>query len=73
LRWAWFGGFRTWDAAVRSLARTLRGLERADLIERRTLRTDRGQPVRRILTLTAHGHEVTALLSGRADSGELAP
>src|SRR5688572_16413527 len=53
LEWAWNGGFAEWDLAVRTLARTLRGLQTSGLIERRT--------IRRVGCPTHHGFVVTAL------------
>ena len=47
-------------------------MERADLIQRRTLRAGRGHPVRRIFTLTEHGREVASLLSGKTEPEDVA-
>jgi hypothetical protein len=61
--WAWESGYRDWDRAVRVLARTLRGLERTGLIERRTIRRV-GQPTHHGFVLTRGGQEAIVALSG---------
>ena len=63
LAWAWGSGYRNWDAAVRVLARGLRGLHEAGLIERRTIRRRSG-PTHHGFVLTEDGHEVLRALSG---------
>jgi hypothetical protein len=61
--WAWESGYRDWDRAVRVLARTLRGLERTGLIERRTIRRA-GQPTHHGFVLNPEGREAVVALSG---------
>jgi len=61
--WAWESGYRDWVRAVRVLARTLRGLERTGLIERRTIRRA-GQPAHHGFVLTREGQEALVALSG---------
>jgi hypothetical protein len=63
LAWAWGSGYRDWDAAVRVLARALRGLAEAGLIERRTIRRVSG-PTHHGFVLTEDGQEVLRALSG---------
>jgi hypothetical protein len=65
LDWAWNVDFcRDWNGAVRLLARALRGLERAGLIERRTIRRQGHRP-HHAIRLTPLGDE--ALVALRAD------
>jgi hypothetical protein len=61
--WLWESGFGDWDRGVRVLARTLRGLERTGLIERRTIRRP-GRPTHHGFALTDDGREAVAALSG---------
>ena len=61
--WAWEAGHRNWNDAVRTLARTLRGLERIGLIERRTIRRP-GAPTHHGFVLTDEGREAVSALSG---------
>jgi len=61
--WAWERGFRDWTDAVWTLARTLRGLERTRLIERRTLRRS-GKPTHHGFVLTDEGRRAVSALSG---------
>jgi hypothetical protein len=67
LAWAWFARFRDgadgWDGAVGALARTLRGLEGAGLIERRTIRRP-GRRTHHGFTITDLGAEALKALSG---------
>jgi hypothetical protein len=63
LAWAWGSGYRDWNAAVGVLARALRGLAEAGLIERRTIRRVSG-PTHHGFVLTEDGHEVLRALSG---------
>jgi hypothetical protein len=64
LEWAWSAGFPSgWTQAVRSLARSARGLERAGLIERRTIRRV-GHPTHHGFVLTDLGREALVALSG---------
>ena len=63
LAWAWGAGYRDWDTAVRVLARALRGLSEAGLIERRTIRRRSGQ-THHGFVLTADGHEALQALAG---------
>jgi hypothetical protein len=64
VEWAWHvSARRDWDAAVRLLARTLRGLEGAGLIERRTIRRV-GRKPHHIVRLTPLGEEALVPLSG---------
>ena len=60
--WAWEAGVRDWPTALRVLARALRGLERAGLIERRTRRSSGG--VHHGFVLTREGREAVFALSG---------
>jgi len=61
--WVWESGFADWDRGVRVLARTLRGLERTGLIERRTIRRS-GQPTNHGFVLTVEGRKAVEVLSG---------
>jgi hypothetical protein len=61
--WAWESGYRDWNPAVRALARTLRGLERTGLIERRTIRRS-DKPTHHGFALTDEGRQAVAVLSG---------
>jgi hypothetical protein len=63
LEWAWATRHRDWEAGVRTLARTLRGLEGAGLIERQRVRSDGGETLH-MVRLTALGHRALSLLSG---------
>jgi hypothetical protein len=61
--WVWESGFCDWNHALRALARTLRGLERISLIERRTVRRA-GAPTHHGFVLTDDGHQAVIALSG---------
>lgn len=62
--WAWSARFKDdWDGALRALACTLRGLEGAGLIERRTVRRT-GHPTHHGFRLTELGREALDALSG---------
>ncbi len=61
--WAWWGGYNDWNAGVRALARALRGLAEAGLIERRTIRRVSG-PTHHGFVLTEDGQEALRALSG---------
>ena len=61
--WAWWGGYRDWNDGVRALARALRGLAEAGLIERRTIRRVSG-PTHHGFVLTEDGQEALRALSG---------
>jgi hypothetical protein len=64
LEWTWSARFPGgWGASVQVLARTLRGLEQAGLIERRTIRRV-GHPTHHGFVLTNLGHEAVNALSG---------
>jgi hypothetical protein len=63
LEWAWATGHRDWEAGVRTLARTLKGLDGAGLIERHRVHGDDEQPLH-LLRLTPLGQQALALLSG---------
>jgi hypothetical protein len=64
LEWAWEARFpEEWEGAVRALARTLRGLEGAGLIERRTIRRS-GAPTHHGFVLTELGRRALHALSG---------
>jgi DNA-binding PadR family transcriptional regulator len=64
VEWVWNARFRAdWDDAVRALARTLRGLEKTRLIERRTIRRT-GHPTHHGFVLTDLGREAAKALSG---------
>lgn len=63
LGWAWGSGYRDWNAGVRALARALRGLAEAGLIERRTIRRVSG-PTHHGFVLTDDGQEALRALSG---------
>ena len=61
--WLWESGLGDWNRGVRALARTLRGLERIGLIERRTLRRP-GTLTHHGFVLTDAGQEAVTALSG---------
>ena len=61
--WVWESGLGDWSRAVRALARTLRGLERIGLIERRTIRRA-SAPTHHGFVLTEDGRQAVAALSG---------
>ncbi len=61
--WAWWSGYNDWNAGVRALARALRGLAEAGLIERRTIRRVSG-PTHHGFVLTEDGQEALRALSG---------
>jgi hypothetical protein len=61
--WVWESGCRDWNHALRALARTLRGLERIGVIERRTLRRA-GAPTHHGFVLTHEGRQAVSALSG---------
>ena len=63
LEWAWATRHEEWTQAVRTLARTLKGLEGAGLIERERVRGDDGQPLH-LLRPTERGKRALALLGG---------
>lgn len=63
LEWSWATGYRDWEAGVRILARTLKGLEGAGLIERQRVRGDDDQPVH-LARLTPLGLRALSLLDG---------
>jgi hypothetical protein len=63
LEWAWFTHHHDWMPAVRTLARGLRGLEGAGLVERRRARGSDGRPLH-LLELTPLGRSALLLLSG---------
>jgi hypothetical protein len=63
LAWAWGAHYRDWKTAVRVLARALRGLSEAGLIERRTIRRRSGQ-THHGFALTADGYEGLQALAG---------
>ena len=64
VEWAWHVSVhRDWDEAVRVLARALRGLERAGLIERRTIRLPGHKP-HHAVRLTPLGKEALVALRG---------
>ena len=68
LCWAWEAAFPDWQDAVRALARALRGLERAGLVERHTDRVSGRGPIHGI-TLTADGRALLALLAAAPKTG----
>ena len=70
LEWAWGARHRDWEGGVRTLARTLKGLGGAGLIERQRVRGDDGQPLH-LVRLTPLGQQALALLSG--DDSEVQP
>jgi hypothetical protein len=61
--WVWESGCRDWNHAVWALARTLRGLERIGVIERRTVRRA-GAPTHHGFVLTDEGRQAVIALSG---------
>ena len=61
--WAWESGYRDWNAAVRALARALRGLAAVGLLERRTIRRVAGR-THHGFALTQDGQEALRALSG---------
>lgn len=61
--WASHAGYVDWTDAVRSLARTLRGLTALGLIERRPIRRP-GRATHHGFVLTAKGREAVGALSG---------
>jgi len=61
--WGWHAGYRSWYAAVRAVARAVRGLEQSGLMERTTTRRLGDRP-RRAWTLTDDGRQVAAALTG---------
>ena len=63
LGWAWGSGYRDWNTGVLALARALRGLAEAGLIERRTVRRRSG-PTHHGFVLTEDGQEALRALSG---------
>lgn len=63
LTWGWGSGYRDWNAGVRALARALRGLAEAGLIERRTIRRPSGS-THHGFVLTEDGQEALQALSG---------
>lgn len=65
LEWAWGTTpmSRDWNAATRVLARALRGLSEAGLIERRTVRRNTGE-THHGFVLTEDGHEALRALAG---------
>lgn len=64
LEWAWGAEFPGgWPQSVRALACALRGLRRAGLIERRTIRRP-GHSTHHGLVLTTLGHEALKALGG---------
>ena len=63
LEWAWATRHEEWTQAVRTLARTLKGLEGAGLIERERVRGDDGRALH-LLRLTPLGSSALTLLSG---------
>lgn len=63
LTWAWGAHYRDGKTAVRALARALRGLSEAGLIERRTVRRGSGQTHHGFI-LTADGVEALQALAG---------
>ena len=67
LEWAWATRHRDWERAMRTLARTLKGLEGAGLIERQRVHGEGGETLH-LVRLTALGEFAVALLSGD-DSG----
>ena len=67
LEWSWFTEHRDWMKAVRTLARTLAGLEGAGLIERKRVRGGDGHPLH-LLRVTELGEHALLLLRGD-DSG----
>lgn len=67
--WADAGQYPSWPDAVRALARNLRGLEAAGLINRRTVRHP-GQPPLHGVTLTEAGHKCLAALNVPSEAGE---
>lgn len=68
LCWAWHAEFGSWDAAVRAMARTPRGLERAGLIERQTRRSPGEEPIHGF-AVTENGQALLALLAGDDKTG----
>lgn len=71
LRWAWGAGYQDWPEGVRRLARTLRGLVDADLIERGRV-VDADGRVRHTVVVTDDGHELLRLLAITEDEDEVA-
>ena len=67
LEWAWATRHRDWERAVRTLARTLKGLEDAGLVERLRVHGEGGETLH-LVRLTGLGEFALALLSGD-DSG----
>ena len=67
--WADEGQYPSWSAAVRALARNLRGLEAAGLINRRTVRHP-GHPPLHGVTLTDAGHKCLAALKVPSEAGK---
>lgn len=65
LEWAWNAGFPAgwWTHAVRSYVRTLRGLQAAGFVERRTIRRS-GYPTHHGFRVTARGRHALVALSG---------
>jgi hypothetical protein len=63
LAWAWGARYRNWNAAVRVLARALRGLSEAGLIERRTIRRASGE-THHGFVLTEDGRDALHALEG---------
>lgn len=63
LCWGWESGYGSWEDGLRSLARTLRGLEKVGLIVRRRIPRD-GRPTHHGFVLTEEGHEAVNALSG---------
>jgi len=67
LEWAWATRHRDWERAVRTLARTLKGLEGGGLIERERVHGEGGETLH-LVRVTELGRFALALLSGD-DSG----
>ena len=65
--WLWFTRHAGWMQGVRTLARTLSGLQGAGLVERQRVRGDDGQ-ILHLIRVTELGASVLALLRGD-DSG----
>jgi hypothetical protein len=61
---AWESGHPRWESAVRTVARMLRGLEGAGLIERQRISAADGRAVH-LIRVTALGQEALRLLEGR--------
>lgn len=64
VRFAWEARFPTWTAALRSLARTLQGLEKLGWIARHRVAEPSSRRSRRVIALTDDGEQVLRVIRG---------